>query len=94
MKNSAPSANTAFSSAGLSGDAGLIWFLTRLVGPSRARDMCLRPEKFDGCHTQTVGVVTRAVPREALATRPGCPRLIEDVDAQPPVHVAGLGLPS
>jgi 2-(1,2-epoxy-1,2-dihydrophenyl)acetyl-CoA isomerase len=63
--------NTAFLSAGLSGDAGLIWFLTRLVGPSRARELCLLPEKFDGRYAETTGVVTRAVPGEALARTAG-----------------------
>jgi 2-(1,2-epoxy-1,2-dihydrophenyl)acetyl-CoA isomerase len=63
--------STAFLSAGLSGDAGLIWFLTRLVGPGRARELCLLPEKFDGRYAERVGVVTRAVPAEVLAGTAG-----------------------
>jgi 2-(1,2-epoxy-1,2-dihydrophenyl)acetyl-CoA isomerase len=58
--------NTAFISAGLSGDAGLIWYLSRILGPARTRELCLLPEKIDGREAERIGLVTKAVAGEHL----------------------------
>ncbi|RFC70793.1 enoyl-CoA hydratase-related protein [Streptomyces sp. AcE210] len=58
--------NTAFLSAGLSGDLGGIWFLTRLVGAARARELFLLPGKFDAHRAAELGLVTAVGPDAAL----------------------------
>lgn len=50
--------NTAFLSAGLPGDLGGIWFLTRLLGAARARELFLLPEKFDAHRAAELSLVT------------------------------------
>ncbi|MBZ4017166.1 enoyl-CoA hydratase/isomerase family protein [Streptomyces purpurogeneiscleroticus] len=50
--------NTAFLGAGLPGDLGGIWFLTRLLGAARARELFLMPGKFDAHLAAELGLVT------------------------------------
>jgi 2-(1,2-epoxy-1,2-dihydrophenyl)acetyl-CoA isomerase len=59
--------NTAFLTAGLSGDFGGSWTLPRIVGPAKAREMYLLPSKFDGREAERVGLVNRCVPDAELA---------------------------
>ena len=40
--------STAFLTVGVSGDMGLVWNLTRLLGPTKARELLLFPERFGG----------------------------------------------
>lgn len=51
--------NTAFLSAGLPGDFGGIWFLTRMLGSARARELFLLPGKFGAAEAARIGLVTR-----------------------------------
>ncbi|XVQ15629.1 enoyl-CoA hydratase/isomerase family protein [Spirillospora sp. CA-255316] len=51
--------NTAFLSVGVSGDMGLVWSLTRLVGAARAREMLFFPEKISAAEALEYGLVTR-----------------------------------
>lgn len=50
--------NTAFLSAGLSGDLGGIWFLTRALGAARARELFLLPGRLSAHRAAEVGLVT------------------------------------
>lgn len=50
--------NTAFLTAGLSGDLGGIWFLTQILGAAKARELFLLPEKFDAARAERLGLVT------------------------------------
>ncbi|MGH3349628.1 MAG: enoyl-CoA hydratase-related protein [Nocardioides sp.] len=50
--------NTAFLTAGLSGDLGGIWFLTQILGAARARELFLLPERFDAARAEQLGLVT------------------------------------
>ena len=59
--------STAFLNVGVSGDMGLAWTLTRIVGPSKARDLKLFPRKLDGAQALELGLVTRLFPRDALS---------------------------
>jgi len=54
--------NTAFMTAGLSGDFGGTWTLSRIVGPARARELYLLAEKFRAAEAERIGLVSRAVP--------------------------------
>lgn len=58
--------NTAFLNIGLSGDMGLPWTLTRLLGGAQARELLLAPEKLTGEDALRLGLVTRLFAREAL----------------------------
>ncbi len=64
-------AQSAFVSTGylrvaLSGDYGMAWLLTRLVGTSRARELMFTSEKVDATRCEQIGLVNRVVPDEAL----------------------------
>ncbi|GAB2971655.1 enoyl-CoA hydratase-related protein [Amycolatopsis acidiphila] len=59
--------NTAFLTAGLSGDFGGSWTLPRIVGPAKAREMYLLPSKFDGREAERIGLVNGCVPDPELA---------------------------
>jgi 2-(1,2-epoxy-1,2-dihydrophenyl)acetyl-CoA isomerase len=54
--------NTAFMTAGLSGDFGGTWTLPRVVGPARARELYLLAEKFRAPDAERFGLVSRVVP--------------------------------
>lgn len=58
--------NTAFLDVGVSGDMGLAWSLTRIVGGSRAREMLFFPEKFDADQALEFGLVSRVFLRASL----------------------------
>lgn len=51
-----------FMKLGLSGDGGSSWWLPRLVGLTRARELLLSGRALDGAEAADWGVVTRAVP--------------------------------
>jgi 2-(1,2-epoxy-1,2-dihydrophenyl)acetyl-CoA isomerase len=53
---------TAFAKVGLSGDYGGTYFLTQLVGTSKARELYLTAETLGSSQLLTLGLVTRVVP--------------------------------
>jgi enoyl-CoA hydratase/carnithine racemase len=64
-------AQSAFVSTGylrvaLSGDYGIAWLLTRLVGTARARELMFTAEKVDAQRCERIGLVNRVVPDERL----------------------------
>src|SRR5579862_1907065 len=64
-------AQSAFVSTGylrvaLSGDYGIAWLLTRLVGTARARELMFTSEKVDATRCQQIGLVNRVVPDDQL----------------------------
>ncbi|NMO02926.1 enoyl-CoA hydratase [Gordonia sp. TBRC 11910] len=58
--------NTAFLTAGLSGDFGGSWTLPRIVGPARARELYLLPGRFDAAEALRIGLVNGTVPAAEL----------------------------
>lgn len=63
---------TGYLRVALSGDYGIAWLLTRLVGTSRARELMFTAEKVDAARCEVIGLVNRVVPdadlqREAFA---------------------------
>lgn len=67
---------TAFSKIGASGDYGGSYFLTQLVGPSKARELYFTADVISGAEAARLGIVNKAVPAadlpreaEALARR-------------------------
>ena len=57
---------TAFLNAGLSGDFGGTWTLTRLVGAAKARELYLLAERFESEEALRIGLVSRVLPPEEL----------------------------
>jgi 2-(1,2-epoxy-1,2-dihydrophenyl)acetyl-CoA isomerase len=57
---------TAFAKVGLSGDFGGTWFLNRLVGPARARELYFTSDILDATRIEALGLANRIVPDEAL----------------------------
>jgi enoyl-CoA hydratase/carnithine racemase len=57
---------TGYLRVGLSGDYGIAWLLTRLVGTSRARELMFTGEKVDARRCETIGLVNRVVPNAKL----------------------------
>jgi 2-(1,2-epoxy-1,2-dihydrophenyl)acetyl-CoA isomerase len=58
--------STAFLNVGVSGDMGLAWSLTRILGGAIARELLFFPEKLDGAKALELGLVTRLFERESL----------------------------
>jgi 2-(1,2-epoxy-1,2-dihydrophenyl)acetyl-CoA isomerase len=58
--------STAFLKVGVSGDMGLAWSLSRLVGAARARELLFFPEKITAHEALKFDLVTRLFPAEAL----------------------------
>ena len=64
-------AQSAFVSTGylrvaLSGDYGIAWLLTRLVGTARARELMFTADKVDAVSCERIGLVNRVVPDDKL----------------------------
>lgn len=58
---------TAFAKVGLSGDFGGTYFLQRLVGAAKARELYFLADVLDGKTAHALGIVNRTVPAERLA---------------------------
>jgi enoyl-CoA hydratase/carnithine racemase len=58
--------STGYMRVGLSGDYGIAWMLTRLVGTARARELMFLSEKIDAKRCETIGLVNRVVPDDKL----------------------------
>ena len=57
---------TAFARVGYSGDFGGSWFLTRLVGTAKARELYYTAELIDAAQALALGMVNRVVPDARL----------------------------
>jgi enoyl-CoA hydratase/carnithine racemase len=57
---------TGFANVGLSGDYGASFFLTKLVGSARARELFLTAERVDAARCEALGIVNRVVPDDRL----------------------------
>ena len=68
LRIAAPSAvlTTAFVKVGFSGDFGITYFLTRLVGTARARELMYLSDKIDANEALRIGLVNRVVAEDAL----------------------------
>jgi 2-(1,2-epoxy-1,2-dihydrophenyl)acetyl-CoA isomerase len=57
---------TAFARVGLAGDYGGTWFLTKLVGTARARELYLLSERLSAEEAERLGIVNRVVDDDRL----------------------------
>jgi len=53
---------TSYVKLGLSGDYGASWFLTRLVGPARAREILFLGDRLSSAECLALGLANRVVP--------------------------------
>jgi enoyl-CoA hydratase/carnithine racemase len=58
--------STGYLRVGLSGDYGIAWLLTRLVGTSRARELMFTAERVDAIRCERIGLFNRVVPDDRL----------------------------
>jgi enoyl-CoA hydratase/carnithine racemase len=58
--------STAYMRVGLSGDYGIAWLLTHLVGTARARELRFTADRVDARRCEAIGLVNRVVPDDAL----------------------------
>ncbi|WP_377267517.1 enoyl-CoA hydratase/isomerase family protein [Peterkaempfera sp. SMS 1(5)a] len=61
--------NTAFVDVGFSGDLGMCWLLTQVVGPARARELMLLSPRLTAAEAFGRGLVHEVLPSEELAGR-------------------------
>ncbi|HVM99658.1 MAG TPA: enoyl-CoA hydratase-related protein [Caulobacteraceae bacterium] len=54
--------NSAFLDVGMSGDMAGSWFLPRILGAAKARELYFLPGKFDAAEAARIGLVNRVVP--------------------------------
>ena len=57
---------TAFAKVGLSGDYGVAWLLTRLVGTARARELLYFSDRLDAAAALDLGLVDAVLPDDEL----------------------------
>jgi len=57
---------TAFANVGFSGDYGGTYFMTKLIGAAKARELYLLSEKIDAAEAERLGLVNRVVSIESL----------------------------
>jgi len=58
---------TAYARLGLSGDYGASWFLTRLVGTAKARELFFTAMRVDARECERLGIANRVLPDAELA---------------------------
>jgi len=57
---------TAFANVGFSGDYGGSYFITKLIGAAKARELYLLSEKLSATDAERLGLVNRVVPADAF----------------------------
>jgi 2-(1,2-epoxy-1,2-dihydrophenyl)acetyl-CoA isomerase len=63
--------NLAFAAIGLSADSGSTWWLPRLVGMARAKELLIAPRTIGAEEALFLGLVTEVVPDEEFPARVG-----------------------
>jgi 2-(1,2-epoxy-1,2-dihydrophenyl)acetyl-CoA isomerase len=61
--------STAFLKVGASGDMGLPWLLTRLLGAAKARELIFLPDKFDAATAHAMGLISEITNETDLMER-------------------------
>ncbi|HXK23935.1 MAG TPA: enoyl-CoA hydratase-related protein [Myxococcota bacterium] len=74
---------TAYARLGLSGDYGASWFLTRLVGTAKARELLFTAARVDANECLRLGIANRVVPDASLAS--DAEALARQIAAGPPI---------
>jgi 2-(1,2-epoxy-1,2-dihydrophenyl)acetyl-CoA isomerase len=80
--------NVAFLDVGMSGDMAGTWFLPRIVGAAKARELYFLPGKFDGAEAARIGLVNRVVPEAVFETE--LDALVERLADASPLALKGM----
>jgi enoyl-CoA hydratase/carnithine racemase len=80
--------STGYARIGLTGDYGIAWMLTRLVGTSRARELMFLSERIDARRCEALGLVNRVVPDAEL--REAAFRLARSLAEGPSIALAHI----
>jgi 2-(1,2-epoxy-1,2-dihydrophenyl)acetyl-CoA isomerase len=80
--------NVAFLDVGMSGDMAGTWFLPRILGAAKARELYFLPGKFDGAEAARIGLVNRVVPEAAFETE--LDALVERLANASPLALKGM----
>ena len=78
--------STGYSRVALSGDYGIAWLLTRLVGTGRARELMFTNARVDAAQAERIGLVNRVVPD--LALRDAALTLARELASGPAIALA------
>lgn len=79
---------SAFLTAAMSGDFGLSWSLTHLVGGAKARSILLLNERISASDALTIGLASRVFP--ATEFEAGVDAIADALAAGPPLAIAGI----
>jgi len=71
VASSAAVLRTAYARIALAGDLGVSYFLTRLVGTSRARELLFLDEKIDAVTAERMGLVNRVIDADGFVEESG-----------------------
>lgn len=74
---------TAFAAIGFSGDYGGSYFMTKILGTAKARELYFLPERLPAAEAERIGLVNRVVPREKL--RDEARAIAQRLAAGPPI---------
>jgi 2-(1,2-epoxy-1,2-dihydrophenyl)acetyl-CoA isomerase len=74
---------TAFAKIGFSGDFGGSYFMTKILGTAKARELYFLPERLSAEDAQRIGLVNRVVPKEKL--RDEARSIAQRLAAGPPI---------
>lgn len=90
LRYSTPDAvfSTAFLSAGLPGDYGGTWTLSRIVGTSRARELFMLPDRFTAERAAELGILHGIEPSDNLAEN--VTEVANRLASSAPLALAGL----
>lgn len=80
--------NSAFLDVGLSGDMGGTWFLPRILGAAKARELYFLPGKFDAAEALRIGLVNRVAPEAYFETE--LTALVERLANSSPLALKGM----
>jgi 2-(1,2-epoxy-1,2-dihydrophenyl)acetyl-CoA isomerase len=80
--------NTAFLDVGMSGDMGGSWFLPRIVGAAKARELYFLPGKFDAAEALRIGLVGRVTPEAEFEA--GLAALVQRLVDSSPLALKGM----
>jgi 2-(1,2-epoxy-1,2-dihydrophenyl)acetyl-CoA isomerase len=75
--------NTAFLNVGVPGDMGGPWFLPRLIGAGRARDLFFFPRIFESAEALDIGLVNRVFDAETFEAE--LARFVDQLEASAPL---------
>ena len=75
-----------FTKMGLVPDLGGLYFLTRIVGVNKAKELCFTAKKISAQEAHDLGIVNHVVPHDDLLAEAG--KIAKEIAAGPPVALA------